>query len=299
MRTHGTFDAWLSWEDISKKQFGDCNSMWCVIKTQPLIFISNTLFNIRTYMLQLLKIATYIFPIGLFHGNKLKLVWTVLILLLFIFLLIRRNSRSYFLQKIRSFQFYFLLLFCFIFPTLLSCVVVFPRDHYLYLQMPFILLVLISAFGIFFENYSFKPIYFITSGVLLFLATPSIRNYSFLKVSSDTHTLCNKKLINHLQKEYSSNQSHTLFTNMPFVRGLLPTNFKEINTIFDKKKTIPFTHYLDSAKIDVVIITPSTLRDPHIKSDSTWIDFMNNYENYHFKKDVFCDCDMYLLVKGN
>nr|MBP8192247.1 hypothetical protein [Chitinophagales bacterium] len=296
MRTNGTFDAWLYWEDLAKKQFGDCNSMWCVIKTQPGIFISNTLFNVRTYLLQLLKVCSYVFPVGIFHGKKMQLLLTLLTIVTFITLLLRKNSRVYFLQKIYSYKFYLLILFCFITPTLLSCMVVFPRDHYLYLQMLFVLLILISAFGFIFEYLSLKPVFFITFGILLFLATPNVQSYSFMKFSTDTHAMCNKKLIQHLEKKYA-NTPHTLFTNMPFVRGLLPTTFKEINTIFDKKKSKPFTHYIDSAKIDIVIITPSTLRDPHLTSDSAWINFMNNPANYNFKKEVFCDCDLYLLVK--
>ena len=296
MRTNGTFDAWLYWEDLAKKQFGDCNSMWCVIKTQPGIFISNTLFNVRTYLLQLLKVCSYVFPVGIFHGKKMQLLLTLLTIVTFITLLLRKNSRVYFLQKIYSYKFYLLILFCFITPTLLSCMVVFPRDHYLYLQMLFVLLILISAFGFIFEYLSLKPVFFIAFGILLFLATPNVQSYSFMKFSTDTHAMCNKKLIQHLEKKYA-NMPHTLFTNMPFVRGLLPTNFKEINTIFDKKKSKPFTHYIDSAKIDIVIITPSTLRDPHLTSDSTWLDFMKQPANYNFKKEIFCDCDLYLLVK--
>ena len=296
IRTEGTFDAWLYWEEIARNQFGDCNSMWCVVKTQPMIFISNTLFNIKNYFLQLLRIFTYVFPIGIFHGRKLQLLLTTLSLLSFIALLVRKDSRNYFLEKIYSFKFYLLILFCFIAPTLISCVVIMPRDHYLYLQMLFVLLILISAFGYLFENYTFKPILIILFGILLFFATPSIKSYSFLKVNTNTNLLCNKLLIQRLQEKYSDKQ-HTIFTNMPFVHGLLPTNFKEVNTIFDKKKNTPFAHYLDSAKIDIIILTPSTFRDPHIKDDSTWINFMKNYEQSGFKKDVFNDCETYLLVK--
>ena len=295
-RTHATFDAWLYWEDLAKQQFGDCNSMFCVIKTQPGIFISNTLFNIRTYFLQLLKTLPFIFPIGIFHGKKLQLLLSALILLLFVVLLIRKKSRSYFVQQMSSYRFYLLLLFCLITPTLMSCVAVFPRDHYLYLQMPFFILILLSTFGYFFKHFTIKPIWIIVFGFLLFLSTPSVKHYSFLKVSNDTHTMCNKKLVRFLEKSYAD-KPHTLFTNMPFVRGMLPDNFREINTIFDKKKHRPFAHYLDSAKIDIVIIIPSLFRDPRIKSDSSWMQFINHYEDFGFKKQNFTDCDMYLLTK--
>ena len=105
-------------------------------------------------------------------------------------------------------------------------------------------------------------------------------------------------LVQHLEKKYSK-KPHTIFTNLPFVTGMLPKNFKEVNTIFDKKKNIPFTHYLDSANVDIVIVLPSLLRDPHIASDSTWTNFYSNYTQFGFEKDVFNDCEIYLLTKNS
>lgn len=295
-RTHGTFDAWLYWEDIAKKQFGDCNSIWCVIKTQPEIFFGNALFNARTYLMQLLKTVPFIFPISVFHGRKMQLLLTVLLLLIFVFLLVKKPSRNYFIQKIKGYQFYLLLLLCFIFPTLMSCVAVFPRDHYLYLQMLFFILIYSSAFGYLFEHVTLNKVTAAIFGVLLFLSVPNISQYDFMHFSLDKHSLCNKKLINYLQGNFDKKE-HVIFTNMPFVRGMLTSNFKELNTIFDKKTHIPFQHYLDSAKIDIVILTPSTFRDPHIKADSTWVKFIDNYKQYGFERRNFTDCEMYLLTK--
>jgi len=311
LKTHGTFDAWLIWEDLAKSTFGDCNSMLCVIKTKPLIFINNTLFNVRTYLLQLLKVVSYVFPLEIFRskyifyfagdefefsGKKLQLLTTVFIIISSIILFVRKNPRHYFLQKLYYYRFFLMILFLFAGPTFISCLVVFPRDHYLYLQMLFMIVILVSLFGYLFETISFKPIVFISFGILLFFATPNINQYNFLKVNTSTDKLCNKELIKHLEKSYA-NQPHTIFTNLPFVTGMLPTTFKEVNTIFDKKKNKPFQHYVDSANIDMIIVLPSIFRDPHIKSDSTWNNFIANYEKFGFKKDVFNDCETYLLVK--
>lgn len=296
-QTHADFDAWLYWEDLAKKQFGDCNSMWCVIKTQPLIVLKNTLFNIRNYIFSILThIYTYIFPIGMLFGKKFQLLLHVSFLVVSIALLVQKKSRVYFFKKINQYKFYLLLLFCFIAPSVLSCIAVFPRDHYLYLQLLFVLILLISLFGYLFRNFNLPPIAYIVFGIFLLLATPSIKRYSFLQGNNEIGKFCNKSLITSLKDDYGM-QPHTLFTNMPFVRGMLPTNFKEVNTIFDKKKNIPFSFYLDSAKIDIVIITLSLFRDPHIKSDSTWLSFMENYTDYGFKKKVIGDCEMYLLSK--
>lgn len=296
-RTHGTFDAWLYWEDLAKKQFGDCNSIWCVIKTQPGIFFGNILFNIRTYFMQLIKTVPFVFPVSMVHGNKLRLIVTFGILLAFILLLIIRPSRHFFIQRIKQLRFNLVLLFCFIAPTLLSCFVIFPRDHYVYLQMIFFLLIYLSAFEFLFKQYQPRIEVFMIIGLLFTLNAPNISGYNFMKTSNDTHSLCNKKLVTFLQENYGD-KPHVLFTNMPFVRGMLTTNFKEVNTIFDKKKQIPFQHYLDSAKIDIVIVIPSLLRDPHVNTDTTWINFMDHYSAQGFERKNFTDCDMYLLTKS-
>jgi hypothetical protein len=165
-----------------------------------------------------------------------------------------------------------------------------------YLQMLFVLLLLICLFNQLFDRIFFRPFILIIVGACLFLATPNVKSYSFLNVNNDTRLLCNKELVRQL-RTYSGSE-HTLFTNMPFVRGMLPLNFHEVNTIFDKKKIIPFSHYMDSAKIDIVILTPSTFRDPHILFDSTWTDFIRNYEKYNFHRKRFSECETYLLLKN-
>ncbi|MDB5228512.1 MAG: hypothetical protein JWN78_2705 [Bacteroidota bacterium] len=296
LRTHANIDSWLYWEEISKKQFGDCNSVWCVIKMQPMIVLSNTLFNIKNYLISIIVHGySYIFPIQLFHSKKVQIVIYILLTLIFLVRLIRQNSRQNFLNQLYEYRQYLLILFIFTAPTILSCVFVFPRDHYVYLQILFVLLLLISLFNPAFERISFKPVVFILFGGLIVLSTPNIKSYPLLKMNNDTNALCNKALVKYL-RNYPG--QHTLFTNMPFVRGMLPLNFHEVNTIFDKKKNIPFSHYMDSAKIDIVILTPSTFRDPHIAFDSTWNDFIANYGSYRFRKQPIANCEMYLLIKN-
>lgn len=298
MRIDKTFEAWLNWEDLAKRTFGDCNSMWCVIKTQPEIFISNTLFNVRTYCLQFLKVLPIVFPVDLFQGNKTKKILFILIILTFIILLIKKDSRNYFLQKIKATRFNLFTAFMIIAPTILSCLIILPRDHYLFLQLIFWIIVFSSIIGYLFQFISDKLWLFAVVGILFFLATPRITSYSFLNPTTDKHTLCNKKLVHYINSRFSDNNTHQIFTNLPFVHGMLPNNFKEMNTIFDKKMNVPFTHYLDSAQYDIVIVVPSLLRDPHIRKDSTWLHFFNHYEQYNFKRENFSDCEMYLLTKN-
>lgn len=297
MRTNGTFDAWLIWEDLAKSKFGDCNSMLCVILNEPMEFLRNTLFNVRTFLLQLLKVFSFVVPFELFRWKKIQFLLMAISVLSFFGLLIWKPTRTHFLKSLGTFKFYLLLIVCFVFPTLISCIVVFPRDHYLFLQMMLYIVLFVSIISFFFQYFTYRNGMFAVLCCLLFLATPNVKSYQFMKVNTDTDYLCNIELIHHIEKNYASKQ-HTIFTNLPFVHGMLPTNFKEVNTIFDKKKHRPFQHYLDSANIDMVIVLPSLLRDPHVSSDSTWNYFMQHYEQYGFKKDVFSKCEMYLLQKN-
>ena len=297
VRTNSPVDAWLYWEDICKQQFGDCNSMWCVIKTQPMIVIDNTLYNLKNYILTTLVNAySYIFPMPVFSSGKIKAGIMLLIPLAFMLLLRKRDDRMEVGRQLYQWRWYLLVLLVFIAPTVLSCIVVFPRQHYLFLQMLLVLLLLMAVLQPIFKRIVLSPVLFILFGGCLLLATPNVRQYSFLKVNNDTNSLCNKALVRELAGAYSD-KPHTLFTNMPFVRGMLPVSFREVNTIFDKKKHVPFQHYLDSAKIDIVILTPATFRDPHIIFDSSWTQFVRNYPDYGFKKKELSGCETYLLVK--
>ena len=296
-RTGAQIDAWLYWEEICKKTFGDCNSMWCVIKTQPGIFISNTLFNIKNYFLfSLVSITSYFLPVDLMHYKKIQTVLLLFFVGIVLFLVIKKKYRASFIEQISATRFYVLVLAFFVFPSVLSCVFVFPRQHYILLQMLFFVVVIVAILNSSFEKIKFKSFYFLPIGIALFFITPNINSYTFLKVNTSVNNLCNKELTNYLAKNFAIKE-HTIFTNMPFVRGMLPLNFKEVNTIFDKKKNTPFTHYLDSAKIDIVIVNPTLTRDPHITTDSTWLSFYQDFEKYHFKKVQYNSCETYLLVK--
>jgi hypothetical protein len=178
-------------------------------------------FNVRTYLLQLLKVVSYVFPLAVFHGKKMQLLITAMVILSSFVLFIKKDSRKNFIDKLFSYRFYLLILFLFAGPTFISCLIVFPRDHYLYLQMLFMILILVSLFSFIFQSIDIKPFVFIGFGILLFFATPNINKYNFLKVNTNTDKLCNKELIKHLERSYA-NKPHTIFTNLPFVTGMLP-----------------------------------------------------------------------------
>ena len=290
-------DAWLGWEDLAKSTFGNCNSMLCVIINQPKIFILNTLFNIKNYIaFTFVSVGSYLFPLVLFHSNKIKFLIVFSSYIGLILLLINKTTRNKIKTQFSHYIFYILFLLVFISPTILSCVFVFPREHYIYLQMLFFVLIIISILNpLLPEKINVKAI-LLGLFLICLCVCPSYSKYPFLKMDSANAKLCNKKMIRLLQQNYND-KPHTIFTNMPFVRGMLPENFHEVNTIFDKKKLIPYAHYADSAKIDIVIVNASLLRDPHIIYDSTWISFFNNPTARGFKPLHFSECETYLLIK--
>lgn len=290
-------DAWLNWEDISKRTFGDCNSMWCVIQTQPKIFINNTLFNFKNYLFySTLNVYSYLFPMAVLSWKKLKLLIVVLLTALIAFVLISKQWRSSSKEQFANFYFYLLCVLFFASPTMLSCIVVFPREHYFYLQMMFWIMLFVSLLNPLVKQIPHTKIVFGLLFLVFFVICPDYSKYPFLKMENANSSLCNVKMVRFLHKNYNI-QKHTIFTNMPFVRGMLSDNFSEVNTIFDKKKTMPFQHYYDSAKVDIVIVNPSLFRDPHIKEDATWNTFIQQPQAYNFKRVDFSDCELYLLVK--
>ncbi len=290
-------DAWLGWEDLANSTFGNCNSMLCVIINQPKIFMLNTLFNIKNYIaFTFVSVGYYLFPLIVFHSKMIKLLIVLSTYVGLILLLINKTTRNKIKTQFTHYIFYILFLLVFISPTILSCVFVFPREHYIYLQMLFFVLIIISILNpLLPEKINVKAI-LLGLFLICLCVCPSYSKYPFLKMDSANAKLCNKKMIRLLQQNFKD-KPHTLFTNMPFVKGMLPENFQEVNTIFDKKKLTPYAHYADSAKIDIVIVNASLLRDPHIIYDSTWISFFNDPATRGFKPLHFSECETYLLIK--
>ncbi|MEZ4878804.1 MAG: hypothetical protein R2801_01395 [Chitinophagales bacterium] len=291
-------DAWLIWEDLAKQYFGTCDSLLCLVKTNPKMFFSHLFLCIKILIVSLfVSFPNYCIPLVLIKYKKIKIILTILFYISFAYLLLNKNKRNYFLKLLQQNLFILILLICFVVPTFISCILYFPRMHYIYMQS--ILYIVVLAF-LFETLMPIKCTKYVVAIVLVFSSSIILINginYKFLNLNQNKEVAnkTNQQLINYLQS--LPNKKHTVFTNMPFVTGMLDHRFKEVNTIFDKKKTIPFKYYLENDSIDIIIVSETLLRDPHLSSDTSWNNFYNNYEQFSFKQDSLASNYYTILIK--
>ncbi|MCC6516390.1 MAG: hypothetical protein IT275_08530, partial [Chitinophagales bacterium] len=59
-----------------------------------------------------------------------------------------------------------------------------------------------------------------------------------------------------------------------------------------------FDHIRKQFNIDIVLVNENILKNPYLKKDSTWQQFLLHYENFGFeKKQVYNECAIYILQK--
>lgn len=300
VRHHAPGVAWLFWEELAKKTFGDCNSMWCVIKTQPGIVIDNTIYNIQQYILfTWMYVSSFLIPAFLTRSTNKALLASLLVAALLIYCLVKRKRRRAIVLHIRQHLLLFLFLLVFCLPTFASCVVVYPRTHYILLQAGLTLTTLAVAINAALPR---KRPTSLLMGLFLpfFLLLPSgLGNYNFLLTEGESvQRFCNVKIIETLRGEFSG-KPYTLFTPMPFVTGMLPKNFSEVNSVFDKKTDTAFSYYLDKQNINIILVTPATDKDPHLLRDSSWLQFRRDPAAFGFTRRNVCDSTHYLLIQTN
>jgi hypothetical protein len=300
VRTNAPGVAWLFWEELAKNTFGDCNSMWCVIKSQPVIFFKNTLYNIQHYIeFSWTYISSFFIPSFLAKTSKKAMLGAVLLTILLIGCLLKKERRAIIGAYIRQHVLLYIFLLVFCLPTLASCIVVYPRTHYILLQSGLTLTLLAIVLN---SGLPGKKLPGWAMALLLpvFLLLPSgLKNYNFLLTEGEKkQNFCNTRIVETLRRDFT-NKEYCLFTPMPFVTGMLSNNFREVNSVFDKKTDTAFAYYLENRKINLLLITPAIDKDPHLINDSTWIHFIKDPAAQGFVKKTVCGDSHYLLVKEN
>jgi hypothetical protein len=300
VRTQAPGVAWLFWEELAKNTFGDCNSMWCVIKTQPLIFLKNTIYNIQQYIaFSWIYISSFAVPSFLAKSPKKAVLSAILVTGMLTWCLLKKERRHIIGMYIRQHSLLFIFMAAFCLPTLASCIVVYPRTHYILLQSGLSLTWLAIVLN---SGVSEKKIPVWTMALLLpvFILLPSgLKHYNFLLTEGEKkQNFCNTRIVETLRRGYND-KAYCLFTPMPFVTGMLPGNFSEVNSVFDKKTDTAFVYYLENRKINMLLITPAIGKDPHLIYDSTWNNFMKDPLARGFVKKPVCGDSHYLLVKEN
>jgi len=286
-------DPWTNWEKYFYPVFGYVNSIADVLLSNPKEFYRHFEFNVYWFTtINYAVVKDFLTPYWFFKTDiGLGTSFAVLMMLLLVsYKFIFQKLRNGNFRKLVSEKLAFLI---FLIPCILSCLVIFPRQHYNYMINIIVVSIILISIQPILNNLlvhiKFKKLY-------LYLTLLSISCYvANLKIKSGDYfqskSLPVKETVNYL------NSYHTkinLLGNEDGISVFLKDNFSCISA---SGKNTDFFGFLNTYSINMIWVTESLLVDKRFAADKVWLDFLLHHERYGFKKHLKSGMEGYLLVK--
>lgn len=303
MRTHSNLNAIIEWIDFTKPIFGDCKTVPEILTKHFSQCIPHFLFTLKMYVVSFaLFVLNFVTPLYLFPGMKKKEILIGLLVLFIIVALFNKKVRTSFFSKIKEHKTILILTFAFSIPSIGICVVIFPRQHYIMMQVIWVALLLGFLLSAVAENLKINSILVLPLAALLFLLSPKATKFNTIQSVPEMKNLCTQKFIQFMNTQEWKGQ-HTIFSNILNVHLLFnePGKFEQFNTEYMLKQmplSVTFKDILENKKINIILMNEQLKEETRLKKDTTWLNLTAHPEIYHFKKVTFAnECESYLLIK--
>lgn len=292
---------WIYWKDAHKAIFTNSNSIFDIILHYPHEFFTHVGLNLKNYILEIFgKNICVIFPF-LLGKNKLFLSGSLLVFAGSVSLLFNKHIRREFKVILQNHAFFLVMLAIWGIPTIISSIVIFPREHYIMLNyflfiIPLCLLLTLIANRL----KALRSLKYMAGlAMILIPLLSSAKNYKFFLTDQKKNNMCSRKALEHIKnKHLNEHVQYTFFADIHCFVGFLPNNIKEINTIFDKTKDVPFTAILEYHKPDFILVNNCINYSPSLINDAAWQDFIKNPYAYGYRYEFIKDCPYYYLVRN-
>ncbi|MEZ5022958.1 MAG: hypothetical protein R2728_06790 [Chitinophagales bacterium] len=280
--------TWLAWEEIYKSNFGNADGIVAAMQANAGMFWKHIFTNTKGFFTELFSLITsLIIPFKL--GVKAKVIIGILISLTALASIISN------FKKVLQLELMFLFLISI--PTLISCILVYPRNHYLVLLIPLIAMLLITSTDFIKEQKSTVTIAssFLLIAMFSFL-TPRASDFKYFEMRKDEGVLNNQMAVE-LFKSVQLPQTVSMLSNEGDFSEFAKKKIQWI--VPSSKKDTDFIAFLNSEEPDVIYLTQSIFKNPYYANDESWLTFLNNYENYGYEK-LLLDSDIreYFLIKS-
>ena len=284
-------DRWQLHANIIIKQvFGDVDNIGAAIRANPEPIYHHFIFNTVHYLKNLWNFYTDIFlPQSIFRLNEFYRS-IVLILAFLGLLLFKVFDFKLWWSTFRSHAWDWFLLSVVTAPTFISVIVIFPREHYMVLQ------VILIATGILSLSFGFKgwdnlavqktnigTISFIVFLLLIF--APNAKNRAYFDNFREPKGNFNVQAVNKLNHFKLLKDTIVISENEGGIICFLPiqkaAHFKWTPAVWKKSN---FNHFADSLKTQMYYVTPLLLYDDRYRFDPEWQNFIKNYASYGYQK---------------
>ncbi len=292
---------WLKQDVIVKEHFGEVKSLREAAIANPTLFWKHISTNIQTFLQSLAN--AFVESFSFYNVGKIDVLKLVFCILFFIVLVSSRfwlrSSDKH--NNICKKDGYFLLMVFFVFmlPSLLSSILIYPREHYIVHQIPFYFLLFLFAFiprknlelAI---NYK-KITLFVLIGLALLYFMPKAEDYTYFPLRKEERVLNNQKAI-------------TLLTSLGIKDTVRVLNFEgDFNYIIgrnyrwvkpNEKKDTDFFEFLALHNPEIVYCTMTSFKNPWYDDDLSWHDFISSpLEKGYIEVELGEDVAEYFLFR--
>lgn len=281
--TGSDLHPWLDWKDIISQNFPHAQSIFEACVINPLLLIKHILYNAALLCVKILKLLStqgesnltltdnQIFPMSrltIANGQSLTITefpFLFGIILLYLFYTCYQ-WRPLFKHTFERRKNLLVIYSAYLLPSLVSAILIFPRDHYLFLPiiLGFITLVLfVSAEREKKSVISYKELLILGTCIVLF--TPWIAKNSFVGEHAPTIRFIQSLNIQQPVNMLEAEGGYAVY---------LGDNFHEIRHTI---KTTNFFRFLDDEKINMIVVTNILKGGSRYKNDQEWHSFLDNY----------------------
>lgn len=287
------FDFWIVWPEVCREYFGQATSFSGAWKTnQPAVMV-HIQSNIKAWF-QLLahRPAEAVFPSLLWRTSVVLQQLLLVLLLVYGYLSVRRKAPASLPPTTWRILLVFLLL---AFPAGIASLLIYPREHYFLLQLPFYLYIIALPFtGISFRGRKLGLILLVLI-LLTPLLAPTAKKFSYFHLWHHTYGTPNNQAYRKLNTLKDSERlvimdneggMAKLIKGAVWVRG------------FEKDLQRGFYDFLAEKDPDVIYVTPALNRDKRYMLDGQWMIFSQGPQNFGYKRVPLPPSDnFYLLVR--
>lgn len=289
-------DRWqLHGQEIFEADFGKNYDSYSAYKANPVAFMQHIHSNTINYLLNLWKFYTdLLLPESMFH---LSATWRTIVLSIpfAAILIFKKINFSLWWNTMKSKWIEWLLLAIVIGPTFLSVILIFPREHYMVMQIVFLMTLILSL------SYGFTGWSSIVKDrshlgkvsaivFLLLILAPNAENReyfdNFREVKGNFNVQAAKKL-----NEFTFIKDTIIISEdeggiICFLPQEKTERYKWKPAMWKKSN---FNHYADSMGTQLYYITPLMIYDDRYLYDKEWQEFIKNYSEVGFKKVSVAD----------
>lgn len=290
---------WVTWMDIMQHVFGDLVDFKTAFKENQELLIKHVFSNVKNFFLiQSNNIGDVILPNALVKIHPaIKIIGAALVFIILRFKF--KNTQAIQDLKTNNVLFFGFVITIILLPTFAASILIYPRDHYLVMQMLLVVMFLVILIKQIDIKLQLPPVVILSFMVVLFLLSPKADKYAYFNLLRKNEGTPNKMAIKKLNEIYKQQDTLVVFEHEGGLINFIKGDDSKKKWLSRLGMDTAFVPYILKEKVNVIYYTDFLSLDPKIKNDSTWQKLIQNPSSLDFIKVELENSpkDRYLLIK--